>query len=85
MDGLTDWSELQNNVVNFWGDIFVNRLVSTIKFAGPEKLSMIINLFLAFIPDEIPIPGTDLYTQGGIKDDFKINSQYLKFPMVITL
>ena len=62
MDGLTDWSELQNNVVNFWGNIFINRLVSAVAYAGPKKLSLLVNLFLEMIPDDIPIPGTDLYT-----------------------
>ena len=86
MQGLTDWSELQNNIANFWGNIIINRLVSCIKYAGPEKLSKFINLFLQMIPDNIPIPHTDLYLQGGIMDDFKITDHgYLRFPMVITL
>lgn len=86
MQGLTDWSELQNDIANFWGNIIIDRLVSCIKYAGPEKLSKFINLFLQMIPDNIPIPHTDLYLQGGIMDDFKIRDHgYLRFPMVITL
>lgn len=56
------------------------------KYAGPEGINPILNKILELIPDEKNIPGTNLYVEGGISEDFYIvEDNYLMFPLDISL
>lgn len=65
-DGISDFSELETRTINYIGNILTKRLVSTIKYAGAERMNIIINKVLELIPDEKNIPNTNLYVEGGI-------------------
>jgi hypothetical protein len=45
-----------------------------------------LNTLLVSIPDEIDIPGTDLYLEGGVSKNFTIiENQYMTIPLDISL
>ena len=47
--------------MNFFSGVITDRAVSLFQFVGVKKIEHIINTLIEQIPDEIPIPGTDVY------------------------
>ena len=85
-DGVSDISDVSSRFINFVGNIIRGRLVSINKYLGPQKLSDLVNDVIEMIPDEIDIPTTDLYLEGGISDDFTIKElDYIEIPMDISI
>jgi len=53
---------------------------------GANKFNELINKAIENIPDEIDIPLTNLYYQGGISNDLSIiKDDYMSIPMDISL
>jgi len=68
--------------LNFFSKLLVNRAVSLFQFMGAPKITNIINGLLEQIPDEIPIPNTDVYLQGGLTNEFhSVKQSYISFPL----
>ena len=51
------------------------------------QITNIVNHLISIIPDEKDIPGTDLYVEGGISDNFKISlkDQCIMLPLSVSL
>jgi len=64
----------------------MNRFISITKYVGANKFNELINKAIENIPDEIDIPLTNLYYQGGISNDLSIiKDDYMSIPMDISL
>jgi len=51
-----------------------------------EKIENIVNTLISLIPDEIDIPGTDIYLQGGLTQEFhSVKNEYVSLPLDLTL
>ena len=51
-----------------------------------NKFNDLVNLIVGMIPDEIDIPKTDLYIEGGFDNEFKIKKdEYILLPFDISL
>ena len=68
-NGISDMSDVATRLVNFMGNVMRSRLCSLSKYQPAiYKFNHLFNQIVAIIPDEIDIPNTDLYLQGGISD-----------------
>jgi hypothetical protein len=86
IDGVSDISDVSTRFITFVGNVIRSRLVSVLAYAGPERINPMVNKILAMIPDEKNIPGTQLYLEGGIADNFTITeSGYMLLPLDISL
>jgi len=85
-DGISDMSDVVSRLINFIGNIIRDRLVSILKFIGPEKIDSLVNKIMGLIPDEIPIPGMNgLYIEGGVANNFTIKAEeYMSIPFDIS-
>lgn len=64
----------------------MNRFISITKYKGANNFNEIINKAIEYIPDEIDIPLTDLYYQGGISNELSIiKDDYMSIPMDFSL
>ena len=59
--GHSDITKVLSNWTAYVGNIAARRIFSIIKYKGPKSVSKLINKMIGWIPDEIDIPGTDLY------------------------
>ena len=85
-DGVSDISDVASRFLTYVGNVLRGRLVSIVAYTGPERINPLINKIIELIPDEINIPTTQLYIEGGISDDFKITEHgYLEVPLDVTL
>ena len=52
-----------------------------------SQITNLVNSVIEIIPDEKDIPGTPLYVEGGISDNFKISKKddYLMLPLSVSL
>lgn len=73
MEGISDFSELETNSFNFIGSVITNRLQSIVNGVPLSQITNLVNNVIEIIPDEKDIPGTPLYVEGGISDNFKIS------------
>ena len=81
VDGVSDVSVVATDLIGGIGNVILNRLVSISSFVGAQKITDLINIILEQIPDEIPLPGTDFYIQGGVSNDFEIKKDaYIRIP-----
>ena len=72
--------------LTFFGNFARSRLISIYKYMDSMSITNLINKVLEQYPDEIDIPLTDLFIQGGLSQDFKIiKNTYIEFPMDISL
>jgi hypothetical protein len=71
-DGISDISNVLTRLINFSLGILQDRLLSIIKFVGPTRIGANLNKILEQIPDEIDIPFTDFYVEGGLSENLKI-------------
>jgi hypothetical protein len=79
---ISDFSQAINSLVNFLFRTFNNRLRSIVKFLGAKRIGDIINKAIEFIPDEIDIPNTNLYIQGGLSTGLAIKQDsYIQIPL----
>lgn len=74
-DGVTDISKVITRNFNFWSRAIGKRLISVAKTAGPERLSDIYNTLSHLVPDEVAIPNTNLYVEGGICNKLTITKE----------
>jgi len=86
-DGISDTSDVVSRFLTFSGNIIRDRLVSISQYdRALPKLNAILNAVIEIIPDEIHIPTTDLYLEGGISKNFKIKKNtYIEIPTDISL
>ena len=86
--GISDIADVASRLLTYVGNTIRSRVVSIIKYLGPKpvRLTKMINTLLRLIPDEIDIPGTDLYIEGGISRKFEIvKDKYMLLPLDISL
>ena len=78
-NGISDISDVATRLVNFMGNVIRGRIVSLSKYKPAiYKFNHLFNQIVSIIPDEIDIPGPDIYTQGGISDQLKfIQNSYV--------
>ena len=83
LDGQSDLSDVVSRLVTFLGNVIRGRLVSLTHYSKTRpKLNNLVNTLLTLIPDEIDIPGTAIYTEGGISDKFHIEEhKYIMIPL----
>ena len=85
-DGVSDISDVASRFLTYVGNVLRGRLVSIVGYAGPSKINPLINKVLELIPDEKNIPGTDLYIEGGISNNFTVKEHdYILIPLDMTL
>ena len=86
-NGISDMSDVVSGLINWAGNIVRDRIVSIVKYVGPDKIENVINSITDNIPDEIPIPGYEnLYIEGGIAGNFTIKDKaYVSIPMDVSL
>ena len=85
-NGESDMSIVISEYLTFFGNFARSRLISIYKYMDPMSITNLINKVLEQYPDEIDIPLTDLFIQGGLSQDFKIiKNTYIEFPMDISL
>ena len=86
-DGISDSTDVVSRFLTFGGNVIRDRLSSISYYpASLVKLNKLMNGLLELIPDEIDIPGTDLYLEGGLQDKFKIKKEtYMTIPLDLSL
>jgi hypothetical protein len=85
-DGISDISDVASRLLTYVGNVLRGRLNSIVAYAGPARINPLVNKLLEMIPDEKNIPGTDLYVEGGISDNFVIKkNDYIEIPLDMTL
>ena len=71
-NGISDMSDVATRLVNFGGNVLRGRIVSLSKYKPAiYKFNHLFNQLVSIIPDEIDIPGTDIYTEGGISNELR--------------
>jgi hypothetical protein len=86
IDGVSDISDASTRFITYVGNVIRSRIVSALAYSGPERINPTVNTILAMIPDEKNIPGTQLYLEGGIADNFTITEKgYMLLPLDISL
>lgn len=87
LDGQSDISDVFSRLVTFLGNVLRGRLQSLSQYHKTKpKLNNLVNLLLSMIPDEIDIPGTSIYTEGGISDKFHIEAgKYMIIPLDLSI
>lgn len=84
--GYSDSSILAARTLTYLGNIMRDRLISITHFVGPHRFNELINRAIEMIPDEIDIPLTDMYSQGGISKDFSVKkNEFVTFSMDFSL
>jgi hypothetical protein len=71
-DGVSDISNVMSRFLTYTGNVLLNRVVSINKYLGPAKIGKAVNSLISMVPDEIDIPGTTLFVEGGISKNFTI-------------
>ena len=72
-DGISDISDVATRLVNFMGNVLRSRVVSLSKYEPAiYKFNHLFNQLMTILPDELDIPGTDLYLQGGVSDNLRL-------------
>ena len=70
VDGVSDMSEYVSQLASTFVNAARSRLISISKYSSFKDHFNQLNSFLTYlydiIPDEIDIPGTQIYTQGGL-------------------
>jgi hypothetical protein len=86
-NGISDISDVATRLVNFMGNVGISRLTSLSKYKPAiYKFNHLFNQLVSIIPDEIDIPNTDLYVQGGISNELRFyQNQYVQVPMDIAI
>jgi len=70
---VSDFSDVTSRLITFIGNVVRGRLVSLSKYPPAlTKGTKLVNTVLSLIPDEIDIPGTDLYLCGGLDENIHI-------------
>jgi len=82
-DGISDTSDVISRFLTFGGNVIADRLQSMSHYdPAVSKLNNLLNTLIELLPDEIDIPGTPLYLEGGISDKLKIvEDKYMKLPL----
>jgi len=78
MDGVSDTSDVITRFLTTGANIVRDRLSSISKFAhvgSYKRLNTIINKVIDLIPDEIDIPGTGIYSSGGLSSNLTLLSK----------
>ena len=86
-DGISDTSDVISRFLTFGGNVIGDRL-SSMSFYDPaiSKFNNLVNTIVGMIPDEIDIPGTNLYIEGGFDDKFKIKKDsFIELPFDLSL
>ena len=85
-DGVSDISDVASRFLTYVGNVLRGRITSIVAYAGPERINPTVNKILELIPDEKNIPGTQLYVEGGISNNFVVKEHdYLMIPLDMTL
>jgi hypothetical protein len=85
-DGISDISDVASRFLTYVGNVLRGRLTSIVAYTGPSRINPMINKVLEMIPDEKNIPGTQLYVEGGISDNFIVKEHdYIEIPLDMTL
>lgn len=86
-DGISDTSDVISRLLTFGGNVIGDRLQSMSHYEPAiVKLNNLVNTIVGMIPDEFDIPGTNLYLEGGIQDEFTIKKNaYIELPLDISL
>jgi len=86
-DGISDTSDVVSRLLTFGGNVIGDRLQSMSHYdRAISKFNALLNTIIGMIPDEIDIPGTNLYLEGGISDEFHIKkNSYIMLPFDISL
>lgn len=84
--GYSDASILASRLLTDLGNAVRDRAMSITRYVGARRFNELINKAIELIPDEIDIPLTTLYTQGGISKDFTIKrNDYMAISMDFSL
>lgn len=86
-DGISDTSDVLARAITFAVNIVGSRLDSLSRYHKfLPKLNGAVNFVIGLIPDEIDIPYTNLYLEGGLTDKLEIvEHQYLELPLDLTI
>lgn len=86
-DGVSDMSNVISRLVTFVSNVALGRLSSISKFERTTpKLNNLINEIIGLIPDEIDIPGTQLYIEGGLNDKLVVKKkEWMKLSMDVSV
>jgi hypothetical protein len=86
-DGISDTSDVISRFITFAGNILRDRLQSMSHYdRALPKLNNLVNGVIDIIPDELHIPGSDLYLEGGLSRNFKIKKDtYIMLPLDLSL
>jgi len=72
LDGVSDFNDAISRLITFGGNVIQRRVISILKYFGASKISKLVNTGLMLIPDEIDIPSTNIYIQGGVTKNARI-------------
>lgn len=86
-DGISDTSDVISRFLTFGGNVIRDRLVSLSHYdRALAKLNNLINAIIDVIPDELHLPGSNLYLEGGLARNFKIKKDtYILIPLDASL
>jgi hypothetical protein len=87
LNGISDTIDVLSRFMTFCSNIFANRLKSFSHYAGAlSRFNTAVNSLIEMIPDEIDIPGTNLYIEGGVSDHFHVEKdEYIQIPLDLSL
>jgi hypothetical protein len=86
-DGISDTSDVISRFLTFAGNVIRDRMVSISHYPRAlPKLNDLISGVIDIIPDEIHLPGTSLYLEGGLYENFKIKKNtFIMMPFDLSL
>ena len=86
-DGISDMSNVISRLITFVGNVGLGRMSSISKYEKTTpKLNNLLNEIIGLIPDEIEIPGTNLYLQGGLHDKLRVKKEsWMELSMDVSL
>lgn len=86
-DGISDTSDVISRFITFAINVVSARIDSFSKYPKfLPKINKIINGLIDLLPDEIDIPMTDLYLEGGMTNRFEIKkNSFLELPLDASL
>jgi hypothetical protein len=87
LDGISDTTDVLSRFLTYGSNVIGNRLSSISHYGKAlDKFNKLINGLLELIPDEIDLPKSDLYLEGGLASNFKIKENtYMLIPLDLSL
>lgn len=87
MDGISDTSDVISSFGTFFLNTLGNRLSSMSRYYKfLPKVQALVNGLIDMIPDEIDIPKTNLFIEGGLSNEFNIvKNSLIEIPLDVSL